>query len=404
MKKEHRLARYGQVVCKISGEEPLRFLNLCRSQKISLYSVRKKDDAYICAMSVRDFFLIRHLRRLAGVHIRVIRRRGIPFLMQKLEKRSAFLLGMAIFASFLCICYGFIWDIRITGNREITDESILRYLQSRQIACGMTKKKADPHSIAADLRNAFPSFSWVSVEKTGTILKIQVEEARKSVSVTEAVGDGSLYADREGKIASVVTRSGVCMVQQGDYVYPGDLLVSGGVPILDDGGSVVRYEYCEADADVVLETAYVYYDRLDYPYTKRIYGDARLSMVQLGLGDRQLRIENSSIQGEICAKAYRFRLSEAFVLPVTLTLYETIPYTKVQEIYSHQEASVLLQEHFSEFFEQLRKKVMRITANDVKIKLYKDYAVAYGIVYTQERTGSLSQTEKSVLETERNDS
>ena len=63
-----------------------------------------------------------------------------------------------------------------------------------------------------------------------------------------------------------------------------------------------------------------------------------------------------------------------------------------------------MQEHFSEYYEQLRKKVMRITANDVKIILYKDCAVAYGIVYTQEKTGSLAQTEKSVLETERNDS
>ena len=61
-----------------------------------------------------------------------------------------------------------------------------------------------------------------------------------------------------------------------------------------------------------------------------------------------------------------------------------------------------MQEHFSEYYEQLRKKVMRITANDVKIILYKDCAVAYGIVYTQEKTGSLAQTEKSVLE--RNDS
>ena len=47
---------------------------------------------------------------------------------------------------------------------------------------------------------------------------------------------------------------------------------------------------------------------------------------------------------------------------------------------------------------------MRITENDVKIILYKDHAVAYGIVYTQERTGALAQIEKSVIETERNNS
>lgn len=404
MKKERRLARYGQVVCRISGEEPLRFLNLCRSRRIRLYNVRKKDDGYICAMSVSDFFLIRHLRHMAGVHIRVIRRKGIPFLLQRLEKRSAFLLGMACFGALLWICYGFIWDIRISGNLEITDESILRYLKSCQITCGIAKKSVDAHSIAADLRNAFPSFSWVSVEKTGTVLKIQVEEAKKSADVSVPDGDGSLYADREGQVASVITRSGICVIEEGDYVYPGDLLVSGEVPIIDDSGSVVRYEYCEADADIVLETAYVYYDKVEYSYTKRRYEDGRLSMVQVGLNDTQLRIGKRKLQGDMRARLYRFRLSEAFVLPVTLTLYETMPYTQTGTEYSQEEVSVVLQEHFSEFYEQLRKKVMRITENDVKIKLYDNYAVAYGIVYTQESTGALSQTEKNDWETERNDS
>lgn len=179
MRKKHRLARFGQVVCRISGEEPLRFLNLCRNRQIQLYGVQKEEDAYICAMTVSDFFQIRKLRRLAGVHIRIIRRKGIPFLLQKAEKRAAFFIGMAICGTLLWICYGFIWDIRISGNNEISDESILRYLKTKEILCGMPKKTADPHSIAADLRDAFPVFSWVSVEKTGTILDIGYRKPEK---------------------------------------------------------------------------------------------------------------------------------------------------------------------------------------------------------------------------------
>lgn len=402
MRIKERLKKYGQVACQISGEEPLRFLNLCRSQNIRLYGVQKKDEGYICAMSVRDFFQIRHLRHLAGVHIQVIRRRGLPFLLQKVEKRSVFVLGILLCGALLGICYGFIWDIRITGNREITNESILRYLRSIQISCGTVKKYVDPHSIAADLRNAFPSFSWVSVEKTGTILQIQVEEARKNVAVQKSGSEGSLYADKEGEIDSVITRSGVCKVEEGEYIYPGDLLVSGEIAVMDDGGNVIRYAYCEADADIVVNTAYVYYDRLAYTYQKREYEKPRLSAVQLGVGDKQLKIGEKHISGEYYANAYRFRLSEAFVLPITLTMYKAVSYTENPAEYSHEEAANLLQEHFSEYYEQLRKKVMRITENDVKIILYKDCAVAYGIVYTQEKTGSLAQTEKSVLE--RNDS
>ena len=399
---KERLKKYGQVACQISGEEPLRFLNLCRSRNIRLYGVKKKDEGYICAMSVRDFFQIRHIRHLAGVHIQVIRRSGLPFFLQKVEKRSVFVLGILLCGALLGICYGFIWDIRITGNREITNESILRYLRTIQISCGTVKKSVDPHSIAADLRNAFPSFSWVSVEKTGTILQIQVEEARKNVAVQKSGSEGSLYADKEGEIDSVIARSGVCKVEEGEYIYPGDLLVSGEIAVMDDGGNVIRYAYCEADADIVVNTAYVYYDRLAYTYQKREYEKPRLSAVQLGVGDKQLKIGEKHISGEYYANAYRFRLSEAFVLPITLTMYKAVSYTENPAEYSHEEAANLLQEHCSEYYEQLRKKVIHITANNVKIILYKDCAVAYGIVYTQEKTGSLAQTEKSVLE--RNDS
>lgn len=403
MKKTRRLAAFGQVVCRISGEEPLRFLNLCRKHNISLYAVRKKDETYICAMSVKDFFSIRHLRRLTGVHIQVLRKKGIPFLAQKLQKRSAFLAGMTAFAALLCLCYGYIWDIRISGNLQISDESILRYLRSRQIACGVAKDRVDTHGIAADLRNAFPSFSWVSVEKTGTILTIQVEEAKESVVPQETEGDSSLFADRESRVVSVITRSGICKVKQGDYVYPGDLLVSGEIPIMDDAGNVVRYDYCEADADIVVETAYVYYDRLSLEHVKRLYGDGSLAMVQIGWGSRQLRVGKRQPEGELKARAWRFRLSESFLLPVSLTLYESIPYTETEQTYTGEEAAALLQEHFSEFFAQLSKKVMRITENDVKIAIYQEYAAAYGIVYTQELTGISSATEKSIVETERND-
>lgn len=404
MRVKERLERCGQVVCRISGEEPLRFVNLCRSQNICLYGLQKKEEGYLCAMSLRDFFQIRRIRRLAGVHIQVIRRKGLPFLLKKMEKRSVFFLGIAVCMALLGICYGFIWDIRIDGNQEITNETILRYLKSRQIKCGMVKKNADPHSIAADLRNAFPSFSWVSVEKTGTILKIRVEEARKNVPILENTQEGSLYADTEGEIASVITRSGICMVQEGEYIYPGDLLVSGEIPVLDDGGNVTHYAYCAADADIVVNTAYVYYDRLDYAFQKREYEKPRLSAVQLGWGEQQIKIGEKETKGEYRIRVWQFRLSEAFVLPVMLTVYEAVPFTVYPAAYTRQEAIELLQEHFSEYYKQLRKKVMRITENDVKIILYKDHAVAYGIVYTQERTGALAQIEKSVIETERNDS
>ncbi len=404
MKGKGRLAALGRVTCEITGEEPVRFFNLCRSRGICLYGLKKGETGYLCTLSVKDFFAIRHLSFLAGTHIRIVTRKGLPFFLKKIQKRSIFLVGMMGCALFLVWVSGFIWDIRISGNQQISDESILRYLQSQQVACGVAKGQIDAHETAEALRSAFPLFSWVSVEKRGTILSIQVEEARTGETVEDTKGESSLYADREGRIAGIVTRSGICQVQEGDYVYPGDLLISGEIPLTDDGGNIIRYEYCQADGDVLVETSYAYYDRISYTYQKRVYEKPRLAMVQLGFGDIRWQLSGDTEEGELMEQSYRFHLSEAFLLPFTLAIYKRAPYQETDCRYTGEEAAALLQSHFSEFFVQLRKKVMRITENNVKIVLYKDYAAAYGIVDTIESTGMDAPVEKTLQETERNDS
>ena len=59
-----------------------------------------------------------------------------------------------------------------------------------------------------------------------------------------------LAAVSDARITSVVVRSGIPLVQAGDTVEKGQLLVSGTVPITDDGGEEISSYRVRADADI----------------------------------------------------------------------------------------------------------------------------------------------------------
>lgn len=395
MKKRHVLRRFAWLDCRMSGAEVLRFLHLCSRQSIVLEHLSKTDDGYTFTIRLDHYVRIRHLRYLTGVHIQVVRKKGFPFRLRSLLGRKAFLGGLFFCVLLWWFLSGHIWEIRFTGNVQTTNETLIRYLRTEHIQSGMKKKDVDTRAIAAGLRNAFPEFVWVAAESSGTVLYIRIEEAKQVEEEDTAQNDASLYADKEGEIVSIVTRNGIAQKTAGDYVYPGDLLVSGEIPLYDDGQNITGYTYCGADADIVLATEYVYYDRITYVHQQPVYEKARFCGVQAGIASTQLRLWQKPEAGEIIASVYPLAFSKDCPLPFSLTVYSVRPCRYVSAVYSQEEAAALLQEHFSEFFVQLAKKVMRITANNVKIALYQDYAIASGRLSTEETTGMPGATPKT---------
>lgn len=80
-----------------------------------------------------------------------------------------------------------------------------------------------------------------------------------------------IVAHRDGRVISIVTRSGVPRVSAGQTFKKGDILVSGTLEIKNDAQEVTGYEYVTADADIWAFLSYSYYDEFSRQYTQRIY-------------------------------------------------------------------------------------------------------------------------------------
>lgn len=185
----------------------------------------------------------------------------------------------------------FIWDIRIEGNREVTDEQITDYLTDRGIVQGRLKNSVDYKELASSLRAYFPELTWASVKLEGTRLLIQLQENTDPVLQEEGeYGPSDLVSDVEGTVTRIITRSGTPAVKAGDQVKKGDLLVSGRVELVNDAAEVYGYQYTAADADVYVLTATKYQDEVSFDRQEKVYSGGETSRILLKFGSFSLGI------------------------------------------------------------------------------------------------------------------
>ena len=75
-----------------------------------------------------------------------------------------------------------------------------------------------------------------------------------------------IVASEDGVISSIITRNGIPQVKAGDTVEKGQILVSGAVPVYDDGQNIVKYQIYEADADITILTKTHFHDQVKEIY------------------------------------------------------------------------------------------------------------------------------------------
>lgn len=384
--------RKGYVRIRLEGYSPERFLNLCRARGITVWDLKNAGTTYEMNLTIRDFKRLGPLCRKARARVRVIQRHGLPFFLYRNRDRKGFAAGILLGVALLYLLSLFIWNIHIEGNSARTTDVILDYLKTEEVRHGMPKSRVDCKEIQSMLRIHFPDLIWVSAQVKGTRLLIRVRENQtleREEQNEEEQSPSDLRAERKGRITSVLVRSGVARVEPGQEVEAGELLVSGQIPLLDDGGEVTGYQETAADADVWARTEYAYEDSFPLSHEVRAFTGRKRVGFYLKAGQKIL----------ICAKKpefshyttlyaeYPLRLTENFYLPVAFGSIRYEEYENQVEKYEKKAAEDLARANLKEFFENLTQKGVQIVENNVKIEVGKNTCRASGRIICLEDIG-----------------
>ena len=207
----------GYVKIRVEGYSPERFLNLCRHHQIYIWGLTPCGNAYELYMSLKGFRKLRPIVRKTHTRIVLILRVGLPFFIHKYRKRKLFFLSLLLCLGLLYLYSSFIWDIHFEGNEKWTNETLLEFLETKEVSPHMLKSKVDCAQIVKDIRKEYDDIVWVSASIDGSRLRIQIKENEDTFREEEDTGGEQeetkqptdLIAAKDGVITSIITRSGV---------------------------------------------------------------------------------------------------------------------------------------------------------------------------------------------------
>lgn len=216
----------GYLYLELSGRFPERFVNLCAIRGIYIKDATKVNDKIYFKVRVKAFRKMTVPSARSSCRVKIIKKAGLPFLLQKLKKRKVFMFGALGFMAIILFLNSFIWSVKIDGNEKLTEDEIKFIASYCGLRQGVVKYKVDEKSFSEKALSAEPRLSWIWPEIKGTVCYIHVREKETGITPVDTKKPADVIAMRDGVITGITVKRGWAMVKEGDSVVKGQLLIS----------------------------------------------------------------------------------------------------------------------------------------------------------------------------------
>ncbi|MDO4268281.1 MAG: sporulation protein YqfD [Eubacteriales bacterium] len=392
----------GYLLIRLTGFSKERFLNLCMAKRLAVSRLEYQDGGCQFIMPVKDFRRVRPLVKKAGVRLRIMGRYGLPFFLYRNRKRKLSAAGAAVFFLILFVMSRFIWNIGLEGNYRLTDDMLLHYLDSMDIRYGMRKSLVDCDALEESIRSRYPEVVWISARVSGTRLLIRIRESNAAGEIPlkdETPRD--LAADCAGRITRMIVRGGKALVGPGDEISPGDILVSGRIPVLNDSGEEVNALYVRADADIWVKTEETYAAEVPFLTSQRTRTGAVRRGIRIrlpGLGFLLMLPAGKEENWEISCVSRQAVILGDFYLPVWTDRLTACQYSLSQRPWTREELETIKNLIHERKMQNFTEKGVQIIENDVKM-IEKDGAWEVQGRFVLERPAGIGQNIRQEEET-----
>lgn len=222
-----RLVRWfrGTLEIRIENGIAERFLSVCGRKKIVLWNM-KPGKTVTASMLASDFKRVREVTSKSGTKIKIIRRKGLPFLLLRYRKRKLFAVGILVFILLLFFLTSLIWTVRVDGIQKTDLIAFNRILKENGVKKWAWSYGVDEEKLKFELMQQLDTVSWVGITIKGTEVSIIVKEREQSPQMLPADQPCHLVARRDGVVELLLVKEGETVVKIGETVTKGQLLVS----------------------------------------------------------------------------------------------------------------------------------------------------------------------------------
>lgn len=220
---------FGVLTLRIDGQGRLDFINNCQRQRLPLWRVKVRPDHITLSTSIKGFFSMRKPARRNRCAVRVVKRLGLPFLIQRLYRRWSFACGILLFGALVWLLSNVIWFIDIPPNAGISPAEVAQVAKTQGLYIGAWRERINPEEVTHALRMQFPELVFVSVSLRGSRADIKLVERETVIIPHRPPGD--IVAAKNGLVTRVIAYSGQAVVSARSTVTAGQILIAGRVVI-----------------------------------------------------------------------------------------------------------------------------------------------------------------------------
>ncbi len=364
----------GYINLSIEGFFVERFINICINKNIILQDLHRENNTYIKVKILKsDFKEIRHIAKKTKCKVKIEKKAGVPFFINKYRKRKIFVIAVLVIAIFIFVSTKFIWNIEVDGNEKISEEEILELVSEYGIKQGKLKSNINEEKISNSIRLKRNDLSWIGINMKGTNVIITVREAIEMPEIIDKNEICNIIATKDATISKIVVQSGTARVAVGDEVKKGDILVEGIMEGVNTGNREVHSE-----ANIYGKN---YYEK-----------EKKESFVQ----NIKSKTGNEEQKNEICINKFKINFNKGvskfenydtistskkvklfsnFYLPIEIKKTTNIEIVNEQKVYSEEELKEKIEKELEEELEKeygISKYDEKDKKRDIEVNLEND--------------------------------
>lgn len=243
----------GYIKITVEGYYIERFINICTTNKILIWNLKREKGVKLhLNIGIEDFYRAVKVAKKLKCKIKIEKKRGIPFLLNKYRKRKAFFIALIIIMMALYISTNFVWNIEIKIEENAQLENIEQDLKNAGLEIGKHKKKINTQEIVNEIRLKRNDISWIGISLKGTNAIVKVVKATEAPKLIDETDYCNIVAKKGGIITQIIAQNGTAQVEVGEKVEQGQVLIQG---IMEGKYTGIRYVHSLGEVKAVVQYA-----------------------------------------------------------------------------------------------------------------------------------------------------
>lgn len=188
----------GYLKIEIEGYYIERFINTCMKNDVFLWGItRNKGKLVQAKIGLEDYKKAIEIGKEHGCNLKIKKKRGVPFLIEKYKKRKVFFVFLIIVIALIFTLSRFIWNIDISGTEKIDKNELMEKVKEYGLKIGTFKGKIDTESIINRIRMEREDLAWIGIEIKGTNAIVKVVEAKEKPDIIDENTFTNIVADKD---------------------------------------------------------------------------------------------------------------------------------------------------------------------------------------------------------------